>query len=266
VADMNRSDWSTVDGLTMRVPEDGDPDREATSTFALFEGDEGALALAQRKALVALLKNRFISSRTNPKEYAAIAANPRVIQARLNDLFLDLVVSRQHEVAYKRQVVSEGSTPFPTLLYDRAWGREETMLLVYLRSRYRNQSAAGVERVYVDRVDMYEYAEQHRPPSATDVAGDRKRVQNAIIAIAKSDLLIGRSDGDRFEISNAIEVLLPIPKLRELLGWLQTQNGTAPDAPDEDAAARTEPGTHSLPGTGVRTEAIGHDSESGERA
>ncbi len=47
-----------------------DDDRESSFTLSLFEGDEGGLLLDQRKALVSLMKNRFISARTHPKEWA----------------------------------------------------------------------------------------------------------------------------------------------------------------------------------------------------
>jgi hypothetical protein len=215
-------------------PEREDPEREATSTLALFEGDEGGLEPAQRRALVMLIKQRFITARTHPKEWAALVAKPRLIRARLNDLFLDLHVDVEREVAYKRQVLPEGGgRPFPTLLHDTPWGREETILLVYLRSRHRSEQASGADRAFVDRADMYEFIAQHRPEHATDIAGDARKAARAVEAIYKTGLLIGSSTGDRFEVSNAIEVLLPVAKLHELLVWLRAQNaGAAGQAPD----------------------------------
>jgi hypothetical protein len=222
-----------------------DPDRELTSTVALFEGDEGGLELDQRRALVVLLKQRFISARTHPKEWRALTRQPQPIRARLNDLFLELHLDSDREVAYKRQVSPEGGgRPFPTLLYDAPWGREDTILLVYLRSRFRSEQAAGADRVFVDRDDMVEFVDQHRPSHATDQAGDRKRAERAIEALYKAGLLIGSGTGERFEVSIAIEVLLPMEKLTELLAWLRTQNGTAGDPTgdptDPDGAAATD--------------------------
>lgn len=217
-----------------------DPDREGTTSVALFEGDEGGLELDQRRALVVLLKQRFITGRTHPKEWRAVTRNPRPIRARLNDLFLDLHLDAEQEVAYKRQVNPEGAgRPFPTLLYDAPWGREDTVLLIYLRSRLRSEQAGGNNRVFVDRKDMVEFVEQHRPAHATDHSGDAKRAKNAIDALYKAGLLVGVSTADRFEISNALEVLLPIEKLQELLAWLRSA-GTEDDheqpAPDLDDA------------------------------
>lgn len=218
-----------------------DPDRETTSTVALFAGDEGGLELDQRKALVVLLKQRFISARTHPKEWRALTRNPRPIRARLNDLFLELHFDADREVAYKRQVSPEGGgRPFPTLVHDAPWGREDTILLVFLRSRFRSEQAAGADRVFIDRDDMLDFVDQHRPAHATDQAGDKKRGERAIETLHKSGLLIGVSTAERFEVSNAIEVLLPMDKLTELLAWLREQNRTtgnqAEDPPIQTAS------------------------------
>jgi hypothetical protein len=232
-------------GVTFGHSEDQDPDRERTSTAALFEGDEGGLELAQRRALVVLLKQRFISAQTHPKDWRALIANPRPIQARLNDQFLELHLDRDREVAYKRQVAPEGGgAPFPTLLYDTPWGREETILLVYLRGRYRSEQAGGADRVYVDLSDMLDYIAQYRPEHATDVSGDARRAGKAVETIHKAGLLIGASSADRFEVSRAIEVLLPMEKLQELLKWLREQNSGEPtpgtdDIPDGDGTDAT---------------------------
>lgn len=217
-----------------------DPERERTSSVSLFEGDEGGLELDQRRALVVLLKQRFISGRTHPKEWRALTRNPRPIRARLNDLFLELHLDVEREVAFKRQVVPEGGgRPFPTLLYDAPWGREDTILLVFLRSRFRSEQAAGADRVFVDREDMLEFVEQHRPAHATDQAGDARRVGKAIDTLYSAGLLIGRSDAARFEVSNAIEVLLPMDKLQQLLAWLREQNGAGTEAVEPQAGDST---------------------------
>lgn len=230
-------------GPVWPVAEDAveDPEREGTSSISLFEGDEGGLELDQRKALVMLLKQRFITAATHPKEWRALTRNPRPIRARLNDLFLDLHLDADREVAYKRQVSPEGGgRPFPTLLYDAPWGREDTILLAFLRGRFRSEQAAGAIKVFVDRDDMLEFVEQHRPAHATDQSGDRRRADRAIDALYKAGLLIGRSTAERFEVSNAIEVLLPMDKLTELLAWLRQQNRAAAASEPTDSAEPAE--------------------------
>src|SRR6476661_10401959 len=216
-----------------------DPEREATTSVSLWEGDEGGLEYAERRAVVALLKQRFISARTHPRDWRALTENERVIRSRLNDLFLDLQIDPVREVAWKRQAVPEAGQKFPTLLYDAAWSREETVVLVHLRDRFRAASAAGDDRVYVDREDVVEYVAGFRPAHATDLAGDEKRARNAVSSVNKAGLLIGAPTDDRFEISEAIESLLPLELLKELLVSLRQTNEPEP-APAEEGLFESE--------------------------
>lgn len=232
-------DWEELDAapLAGSEPEFGfdHPDRELSSSVALFEGDEGALEQAQRRALVAIVKQRFITADRYPKEWRALVANPRLIRSRLNDLFLDLHLDLDRQVAFKRQATPEGGGRFPTLLHDTAWTREETILLVFLRGRSRADEAAGVPKTFVDRADMLEHVASLRPTHATDQASDGRRGANAVDSLLRAGLLIGTSTAERFEVSRAIDVLLPLERLTALLDWLECENtgGPAHDVADE---------------------------------
>jgi hypothetical protein len=208
-------------------------EQEDLAPVSLWEGDEGGLEHAQRHALVTLLKQRFISARTHPRDWRVLVEHERVIRGRLNDLFLDLVVDRSREVAWKRQATSETGSRFPTLLHDAAWTREETLVLVHLRDRLRAGLAGGDSRVYVDRDDVVDYIESFRPAHATDEAGDEKRARNAVTNIVKSGLLIGAPGDEHYEISEAVEPLLPLELLQELLEALRRANGGEPEAEPE---------------------------------
>ena len=206
------------------------------TSVSLFEGDEGGLEYAQRRALVTLLKQRFISARTHPRDWSVLVEHERLLRSRLNDLFLDLQVDRAREVAWKRQATSETGSRFPTMLYDAAWSREETLVLVHLRDRLRAGLASGDARVFVDREDVVGYVASFRPAHATDVAGDEKRARNAITSIVKAGLLIGTGSEERFEISEAVEPLIPLELLQELLEALVAANdGDGTPEPDEPA-------------------------------
>src|SRR4051794_26060136 len=85
--------------------DDGLDDGLETSTLSYFEGDEGGLSLDQRRALVALMKNRYISAAQNSHEWRTLVEDPAPIKSRLNDMFLDLHLDRHNEVAHKRQAV-----------------------------------------------------------------------------------------------------------------------------------------------------------------
>ena len=219
-------DTTEIDDIDVEIV-----DEESVS---LFEGDEGGLEFGQRHALVTLLKQRFISARTHPRDWRVLVEHERVLRSRLNDLFLDLQVDRRREVAWKRQASSETGGRFPTMLYDAAWSREETLVLAHLRDRLRAGLAGGDARVYVDRDDLLDYVASYRPTHATDESGDEKRARNAVVSVAKAGLLIATAAEDRFEISEAVEPLLPLELLQELLEALQRANNT--DAPPEDPA------------------------------
>lgn len=215
---------------------DTEDEMVAEDSLSLFEGDEGGLEYAQRHALVTLLKQRFISARTHPRDWRVLVEHERLLRSRLNELFLDLQVDRVREVAWKRQAIAEGSARFPTMLYDAAWSREETLVLVHLRDRLRAGLAGGDTRVFIDREDLVGYVASFRPRHATDVAGDEKRARNAVASIAKAGLLVATATEERFEVSEAVESLIPLELLQELLEALQAANATGvPPESDEPA-------------------------------
>jgi len=107
-------------------------------------------------------------------------------------------------------------------------------VLVHLRDRLRAGQAGGDARVFVDREDLVDYVASFRPPHATDVAGDEKRARNAVASVVKAGLLIATGTDERFEISEAVEPLLPLELLQELLEALQRANST--DAPPDEPA------------------------------
>ncbi|MEU6720405.1 DUF4194 domain-containing protein [Nonomuraea sp. NPDC046802] len=229
----------TVNGDEELHGEDFD---DAEESLAVFEGDEGGLTLEQRKSLVSLLKSRYISCEQHPAEWRTLLESETIIKSRLNDLFLDLHVDRHYEVAFKRQAQPEGGGGrFPTLLHDLAYSREETILLIFLRQRFRSERADGRENVLVDHDDLLEAVARFRPPHATDRSGDANRARNAIDNIGKARILLKTPDQSRYRISAVIEVLLPIERLTELLQWLIGQNGGPPiDAPDENRAPEAD--------------------------
>lgn len=212
---------------------DDDAEFGATSgsSLALFDGDQGGLDPPQRHALVTLLKQRFITAESHPADWKTIVARPDPIRSRLNDLYLELVLDRERLVAYKRQASSEDSVKgFPTLLHDRAWPREDTVLIVILRVRFRSEQAAGMARVFVERDDLVADIDQYRPDTATDRVRDTERVSRAIERLNRDGLLVGKSGSSRFEISPAIEVMLPLEKLTLLLRWIKG-DGQGPEVP-----------------------------------
>lgn len=203
------------------------------NSLSLFAGDEGRLSMAERKTFMYLVRFRYLSAEQNPNEWATLLESENLIRSRLNDMFMQLHVDRNYEVAFKRQVHPEAGGRFPTLLHDVAYSREETILLVFLRGRFRSERAGGSEAVLVDKEDLMANVEQFRPKHATNHSGDARKAENAIDTLVKARILQKTSDPDRFRISPVIEVLLPIEVLSKLAQWLSEANGESP-APDAD--------------------------------
>lgn len=59
--------------------------------------------------------------------------------------------------------------------------REDTLLLVYLRERFRAETAGGQAHLFAEAVAMYDYVSRLRPASATatDKIADEGRGANA---------------------------------------------------------------------------------------
>lgn len=221
---------TTTDMPDLGSERDGFDDQ---SSVAMFSGDLGGLSFEERRCLVKLLKDRYLSKDTHPDLWEVLVRHEDTLRARLNDLFLTLQIDRESEVAYKRQAVpDDGERRFPTLLHDTAYSREETILLVYLRERAHRERASGAESVLVDRDDLEERIREFRHPEATDLAGESRRASNAIDALRTMGVLHATSDNDRFAVSRVLDALMPLPRLKELLEWLRSEARVTAD--DED--------------------------------
>jgi Domain of unknown function (DUF4194) len=224
---------------------DGEDEIADSTSLSLFEGDEGRLTLEQRRTLVSLLKHRYISATLHASEWRALMDCELLMKSRLNDMFLELHIDRTRQIAFKRQAVPEGGArPFPTLLRDSAYSREETILLIFLRQRFRSEQSSGASDVLVDLEELFSAVTIFRPGHATDKAGDNRRTDNAIESLRRSGILLKTSDPQRLRVAPVIEILLPLPRLAELLQWLLAENGEAADdqkLSEHDMTARAEP-------------------------
>ena len=178
-------------------------DEEERLSLAMFEGDTSTLFPQQRLCLHALLKHRYISADRHPEHWAVLMDHEGTITSRLHDLFLDLHVDREHQIAFKRAASSHDDQPLPSLLRNVSHNKGQTIL--------------------------DEVADQ-RPDAATNRAMDHKRANNAVDALLAAGVLLRTGDPDRFQISPIIEVLLPIEKLRALWTWLLDRSSSDREA------------------------------------
>jgi len=222
------------------APRDAEPEgfiapvaMEADPT-ELFAGDTGTLDPQARVVLVRILQRRFVGADTDPALWQALLAHQGVIESRLHDLFVRLVVDRERGIAYKRQVRS-GEIDIPVLLRDEPYTRLETVLLVHLRTLHQREQGAGEAAARVDAEELEEQVLSYLDPADLNVSARQREIRGAISRLAKEGFLAEESPG-RFRITPLVEVVLSVERLTELAEWLRA--GGQPAAGSEDDGGR----------------------------
>jgi hypothetical protein len=208
---------------------------------ALFAGDTGVLPYEARRALALVLQRRYLSAAEQPAEWRTLLAHQNVLASRCYDMFVELVVDRDYEIAYKRQVREPGLS-VPVLLKDEPYKRVETLLMLFARNRFRQEQGAGERAAHVDAEELVDYALGFLAAGETNLAARRREIDNAIGALVREHVLDEVADG-RYRVQPVVEILLPVEQLRALTDWLrggalvvggEVSDDADGDSPDED--------------------------------
>lgn len=189
----------------------------------LFPGDKGTLDYNARRVFALLLQRRFIEATEDKWAWDNILKYQNDLESRFHDMFLDLVVDRDYAVAYKTQIRQE-ELNIPILLRDDSYKRAETVILVYLRSAFRQQLALGSRAAFVDHEELTNHAMSFFASDETNIALRLKEVKQGIEQLAREGILKEESQ-ERYRISPIIEVLMPIDRINELTKWLESRSG-----------------------------------------
>ncbi|MFF5260617.1 DUF4194 domain-containing protein [Actinomadura viridis] len=209
--------WSTgaAAGFIEPVPMEDDPTE-------LFAGDTGTLDVDVRRVLVRLLQRRFLLADKNPAQWRTLLENQQIIESRLHDLFVRLVVDHDRGIAYKRQVRS-AELDVPILLKDDPYNRAETLVLVHLRTVFQRERGIGEMSARVDIEELEQIVLTYFDPDDHDLARGQKEIRTAVDRLAREGLLAEESAG-RYLITPLVEVVMSIEKLTELNQWLREQS------------------------------------------
>jgi hypothetical protein len=194
---------------------DSDCSGENPTTDKLFEGDCSTLPLDTRRALMQLLSGPFISASKHSKIWAAMLRDEPILRSRLSELFLDIVVDREQQVAFIRQAQVNG-IEVPTLLRRSQLTFIDSALILDLRKKLahadaRNERAVVSEQELVDALLVFERV------ASTDRAGFQKRVSASIVKMKKNNILhLIRNTKDRFEISPTLKLLFSAAEIKAL--------------------------------------------------
>ncbi|MBO1750236.1 DUF4194 domain-containing protein [Actinotalea sp. BY-33] len=208
---------TTTEGFIAPVPMEEDP-------AELFAGDSGTLEPQVRLVLVRLLQRRFLLADRHRAQWRTLLENQQVIESRLHDLFVHLVVDHERGVAYKRQVRS-AELEVPVLLRDEPYSRAETLVLVHLRTVFQREQGAGEASVRVDAEEIEQTALTYFDADETNLATRQREIRAAVTRLAKEGLIEEESEG-RYRVTPLVEVVLSNERLVELRSWLREQEVT----------------------------------------
>ncbi len=190
-------------------------DTEQESDQALYHGDSGELSLDARRVLVQLLAGPSLDGQRHSKLWPILIRDEAAIRSRLSDLFLQLVIDRDLQVAFTRQAET-GDLEVPRLLRRANLTFLDSILLLHLRQRLTQAEAHG-DRAVMSTEEIVEFLGVYEQVGNTDRALFEKRIHASIEKIKKHSILRKiRSSEDRFEISPTLKLLFSAEEIQAL--------------------------------------------------
>lgn len=204
----------------------------------LFADDTGLLRLETRRVMVQLLLGPALDARRQSKLWPVLVRDEAIVRARLHELFLDLVIDREQEVAFTRQVTSP-ELELPVLLRRTPLTLLDSALLLFLRQRL-TESDAQMERAVVSTQEMAEHLTMFQREASTDHARFGKQVQHAIDNAVKYSLLRRlRNSDERFEVAPTLKLLFSAEEIVALGHSYRAQVGQANAGIEDDGSSGT---------------------------
>ncbi|MGP9538479.1 DUF4194 domain-containing protein [Brachybacterium sp. AOP43-C2-M15] len=211
-------------------PDAADPAQSEDETPPL---PGAALVDESRRVLVHLLQGPFLDGRRDGARYAQLLRDRAAIEARLADLFLELVVDDDAQVAFVRQ--SEDDPDAPKLLRRlTGMNRLDSVLMLVLRQMLLTQSSRG-QRTVVSEAELQQALAAYRRTTSTDEAGFAKEVRASIAKVQRAGLL--DEQGDDYEVSPVLRLMIGPDTAREFIALYREAGVSGLEDPrdDEDA-------------------------------
>jgi hypothetical protein len=229
---------SWPDASSGPVVEAGDGGNEpGGQSQGLYLGDCGQLPLETRRTLVQLLAGPSLDARRHPKLWPVLVRDEAAVRSRLADLFLELVIDRDQQIAFTRQA-DVGELEAPSLLRRLPLTFLDSVVLLFLRQRL-TQADLRAERAVVEGSEIVDQVAPYERAASTDHAGFGKRIQASVEKMKKSSILQKiRGSEDRYEISPTLKLLFSA----EDIAALTQQYRALAEAPDARHAVSPEAG------------------------
>lgn len=233
-----------MNSLTESSSKDADETCDAPLTESIgervaFLGDTGSLTVDTRRVLVQLLLGPSVDARRQSKLWPVLLRDEAIVRSRLHELFLELVIDHEQQVAFTRQVTSE-EFDVPILLRKASLTFLESALLLFLRQRLTQADAQG-ERAVVSLTEMQEHLSVFEREANPDHAKFERQAVNAVEKAKKLSLLQRISGGDeRYEVSPTLKLLFPAEEIQALSRTYAILATTNPESAGEEEASDDE--------------------------
>lgn len=205
--------------------DDWDPDAAADDRHT--GAAPGRLVDESRRVLVALLTGPFLDGRKDPDRWGQLLRDREAIEARLADLFLELVLDDDAQVAFIRQ--SEDDPDAPKLLRRTSGlNRLDSLLLLVLRQQMLTQSSRGQRAVVTER-ELVEALTAYRRSTSTDEAGFNREIRSSLNKMLRYNLI--EEQGDSYEISPVLRIMISPDVAREFIALYREDGADLSDPP-----------------------------------
>ena len=206
---------------------------------AAFLGDTGSLPVDTRRVLVQLLLGPSVDAHRQSKLWPVLLRDEAIIRSRMHELFLEVVIDHEQQVAFTRQVTAE-ELEVPILLRKASLTFLETALLLFLLQRLTQADAQG-ERAVVSLSDMQEHLGVFERDNNPDHARFGRQVVNAVDKAKKLSLLQRiRSSDERYEVAPTLKLLFSAEEIQQLTRtYAQLAQAPQTGEPDDSVAVDT---------------------------
>ena len=187
-----------------------------------------------RRALVSLLMNRYVSRTRHRIAWDGILTYENDLRGRLDEMYLDLIVDHEAEVAFKRQ--QDGDEVPRVLRREKALTRDASFVLIFLRREYAFADPDDGP-VVISRDQISEFLRAYREDGDSDDARFSRRVDAAINALIKPWQILEPDPAVDylFTISPVVVPLVGVDEMRRLEAAFRqaTDPGSSP-SPDSE--------------------------------
>ncbi len=186
---------------------------EPDGHIGLWQGDLGTLPFDARCALIRLIKGPYLMESDDQQAWRALIAYKPVIASRLADLFLDLTIDLELNVAFARNA-DTGELVVPKTARSHQMSLLDSIMALTLR---RELLLNGSGRVFIGQSELFESLTQYRNLDTHDPASFTSRLKTSWNRLVEGRLLIKSDSEDRFEISPVLKLIVGTKEAEALL-------------------------------------------------